>query len=97
MFITLEGPEGCGKTTQIHLLVDWLREQGYEVVLTREPGGTDIGDQIRAILHDPRNTAMNARTAALAALYNVKINFGSIEDVDNTNIVCTASIITAGE
>ena len=65
MFITLEGPEGCGKTTQIHLLADWLREQGYEVVLTREPGGTDIGDQIRGVLHDLRNTAMDARTEIL--------------------------------
>ena len=65
MFITLEGPEGCGKTTQIHLLADWLREQGYEVVLTREPGGTDIGDQIRGVLHDLRNTAMDARAEIL--------------------------------
>ena len=65
MFITLEGPDGSGKTTQAHLLTEWLREQGYEVVLTREPGGTDIGDQIRQVLHDPRNTAMDARTEIL--------------------------------
>ena len=65
MFITLEGPDGSGKTTQARLLAEWLREQGYEVVLTREPGGTDIGDQIRAVLHDPRNTAMNARAEIL--------------------------------
>ncbi len=65
MFITLEGPDGSGKTTQARLLAEWLREQGYEVVLTREPGGSDIGDQIRAVLHDPRNTAMNARTEIL--------------------------------
>ena len=58
MFITLEGPEGSGKTTQAHLLVDHLRRKGYEVVLTREPGGTAIGDQIRAILHDPDNAEM---------------------------------------
>jgi dTMP kinase len=64
-FITLEGPDGSGKTTQAHLLAEWLREQGYEVVLTREPGGTDIGDQIRQVLHAPRNTAMNARTEIL--------------------------------
>ena len=65
MFITLEGPDGSGKTTQARLLAEWLREQGYEVVLTREPGGTDIGDQIRAVLHDPYNTAMDARTEIL--------------------------------
>jgi dTMP kinase len=65
MFITLEGPDGSGKTTQARLLAEWLRERGYEVVLTREPGGSDIGDQIRAVLHDPRNTAMNARAEIL--------------------------------
>jgi len=65
VFITFEGPDGSGKTTQARLLAEWLGEQGYEVVLTREPGGTDIGDQIRVVLHDPRNTAMDARTEIL--------------------------------
>jgi len=65
VFITLEGPDGSGKTTQARLLAEWLREQGYDVVLTREPGGTDIGDQIRAVLHDPHNTAMDARAEIL--------------------------------
>jgi dTMP kinase len=65
MFITLEGPDGSGKTTQIRLLTGWLREQGYEVIVTREPGGTDIGDQVRNVLHDPDNTAMDARTEIL--------------------------------
>jgi dTMP kinase len=64
-FITLEGPEGSGKTTQIPMLVDWLREQGYEVELTREPGGTDIGVKIRDVLHDPANTEMNATAEIL--------------------------------
>lgn len=64
-FITLEGPDGSGKTTQARLLAEWLREQEYEVILTREPGGTDIGDQIRAVLHDPHNTAMDARAEIL--------------------------------
>lgn len=65
MFITLEGPDGSGKTTQARLLAEWLCERDYEVVLTREPGGTDIGDQIRKVLHDPHNTAMDARTEIL--------------------------------
>jgi dTMP kinase len=65
VFITLEGPEGSGKTTQARLLAEWLREQGHKVVLTREPGGTDIGDQIRAVLHDLHNAAMDARTEIL--------------------------------
>ncbi len=64
-FITLEGPDGSGKTTQAQLLVKWLRDQGRDVLLTREPGGTEIGDQIRDILHDSGNTAMNPRTEFL--------------------------------
>jgi dTMP kinase len=58
MFITFEGVEGCGKTVQARLLAEHLRQMGLPVVLTREPGGTDIGDQIRAVLHDIGNTAM---------------------------------------
>lgn len=64
-FITLEGPDGSGKTTQGHLLVEWLRHQGHDVLLTREPGGTEIGDQIREVLHDSGNVAMTARTEFL--------------------------------
>jgi len=58
MFITFEGIEGSGKTTQINLLADFLKEQGHEVIVTREPGGTPIGDQVRQILLDSKNTAM---------------------------------------
>lgn len=65
MFITLEGPEGSGKSTQLSLLVAFLEESGYSVVATREPGGTDIGDQIRDVLHDVRNTAMKPETEFL--------------------------------
>lgn len=60
MFITLEGPEGSGKSSQIGLLADFLVAQGYAVVVTREPGGTPIGDQIRHVLHDVANTAMSS-------------------------------------
>lgn len=65
MFITLEGPEGSGKSTQLSLLAAFLEESGYSVVATREPGGTDIGDQIRDVLHDVRNTAMKPETEFL--------------------------------
>ncbi len=65
IFITLEGPDGSGKTTQGQLLFEWLRDSGHDVLLTREPGGSDIGDQIRGVLHDPANAAMNARTEFL--------------------------------
>ena len=65
MFVSFEGPDGSGKTTQIYLLAGWLREQGHEVVLTREPGGTAIGAQIRAVLHDPVNTEMDATAEIL--------------------------------
>ncbi|MCS6843014.1 MAG: dTMP kinase [Caldilineales bacterium] len=65
MFITFEGPEGSGKTTQMNRLAAWLRERGYDVLTTREPGGTAIGDRVRAILLDPVATEMEAETEAL--------------------------------
>ncbi len=57
-FITFEGPDGSGKTTQIQLLYDALRRKGCRALLVREPGGTEIGDQIRQVLHDTRNASM---------------------------------------
>lgn len=65
LFVTFEGPEGCGKTTQIHLLRAWLEEKGRPVYQTREPGGTPIGDRLREVLHDPANTEMQATTEIL--------------------------------
>ncbi len=65
LFITFEGPDGSGKSTQINLVVDYLTRQGYEVLCTREPGGTAIGDQIRQVLHDIGNTEMSARAEIL--------------------------------
>jgi len=65
MFITLEGPEGSGKTSHIPALVEHLREQGYTVFPTREPGGTSIGEQIRAVIHDLKNVEMHPRTETL--------------------------------
>ncbi len=65
MFITFEGPDGSGKTTQVAQTVEVLRKRGYKVLLTREPGGTAIGDQIRQILHDMDNKSMNPRAELL--------------------------------
>lgn len=68
MFITFEGLDGSGKTTQIKQVVPWLQAQGYDVLVTREPGGTSIGDQIREVLHSLDNTAMHPNAELL--LYN---------------------------
>jgi dTMP kinase len=68
MFITFEGSEGSGKTSQIPALARVLSESGYNVLTTREPGGTHIGDQIRVILSDQGNSAMQARTESLLFL-----------------------------
>ena len=65
MFITLEGPEGSGKTSHISHLVEFLREKGYTVFPTREPGGTSIGEQIREVIHDLKNVEMHPRTETL--------------------------------
>ncbi len=65
MFITFEGSEGCGKSTQIQLLAEFLQQKQYKVLLTREPGGTEIGEQIREILAKRENTAMQLRTEIL--------------------------------
>ena len=64
-FISFEGPEGSGKTSQIQALRDYLVGRGFDVLVTREPGGTPIGDQIRAILHDHANAAMLPATEIL--------------------------------
>jgi len=65
LFITFEGPEGSGKTTQIQLLAAWLREKGQTVLATREPGGTVIGDRVRAILLDSDHREMQPQTEIL--------------------------------
>ena len=65
MFITLEGPEGSGKTTAVDTAVKELEKMGYQIVRTREPGGTPIAEQIRNVILDKNNTAMDQRTEAL--------------------------------
>jgi dTMP kinase len=64
-FITFEGIEGCGKTTQIRLLANTLTQAGEKVLLTREPGGCPISDKIRSILLDARNSEMTPKAELL--------------------------------
>lgn len=64
-FITFEGPDGAGKTTQVKRLASELENRGYRVIVTREPGGTEISDQIRAILLHPDHRSMADQTEVL--------------------------------
>lgn len=65
LFIAFEGGEGAGKSTQTTLLADWLTAQGREVVSTRQPGGTDVGRQIREIVLSPETGELSGRTEVL--------------------------------
>lgn len=65
LFITLEGPDGGGKSSQAQCLAEYLRAENIEVLLTREPGGSPIGDQIRNVIMELENTDMDARTEFL--------------------------------
>lgn len=88
MFITFEGIEGSGKSTQIRLLAETLRANGAEVLLTREPGGCPVADRIRAVLLDAENRAMvpmaelmlyaAARTQHLAEVVRPALSAGAI-------------------
>ncbi|MGM0499478.1 MAG: dTMP kinase [Bacillota bacterium] len=64
-FITFEGIEGSGKTTQINLLAEYLKNKGYDVLVSREPGGTPLGEKIRHLLLDPQYDSMDYRTEIL--------------------------------
>jgi dTMP kinase len=78
-FIVLDGPDGCGKTTQVTLLAEWLNKQGVQVLTLRDPGATAIGEKVRQILLNPEHVAMGVRTelllymAARAQLWEEKI------------------------
>ena len=65
LFISFEGIEGCGKTTQALLLAKWLKSRGHQVVVTREPGGTPIAEKIRKVLLDSKNHRMSPLTELL--------------------------------
>ena len=65
LFITIEGPDGSGKTTVTTILKERLEKLGYDIVHTREPGGIEIAEQIRNIILDVNNTAMDGKTEAL--------------------------------
>ncbi|WIV12320.1 dTMP kinase [Proteiniborus sp. MB09-C3] len=65
LFITLEGPDGSGKSTIARFLADYIKEKGYDVITTREPGGTKISEDIRDIILDNNNTSMSYVTEAL--------------------------------
>jgi dTMP kinase len=68
MFITLEGPEGSGKTSQVPPLAEYLKRQGFDVLVTREPGGTVVSDQIRDVLMNLKNVSIVPRTEILLFL-----------------------------
>ena len=65
LFIVMEGPDGSGKTTQINLLKEYLEEAGYECLITREPGGTVIGEEVRQLILNPEHKEMSPVTEML--------------------------------
>jgi dTMP kinase len=65
VFITFEGLDGCGKSTQMEMLAEGLADKGYVITVTREPGGTPLGEGIRSMLLDPMHHGMSARAEAL--------------------------------
>ena len=65
LFIVMEGPDGSGKTTQINLLKEYLEEAGYECLITREPGGTVIGEEVRQLILNPEHKEMSPVTELL--------------------------------
>lgn len=78
LFITLEGGEGAGKTTQIVHMAGWLAERGVTCILTREPGGTDLGRKIRAVLLDPDHAGMAPETELLLYMADRAEHIGTV-------------------
>ena len=65
LLISFEGPDGAGKSTVLEHVATGLKEQGYQILITREPGGVPISEKIRDVILDPRNTAMDKKTELL--------------------------------
>ena len=91
LFITFEGPEGSGKTTIANMVLDTLKQEGHKILYTREPGGIDIAEQIREVILNKKNTAMDPKTEAL--LYAASRRQHLIEKVlpalnENTIVLC---------
>ncbi len=91
MFIVFEGGEGSGKSTQVKLLYEYLKANGYKVIVTREPGGTKIGEQLRTILLQGKIDKMNTITEALIFLAARSDNWEKIIKPalkNNTIVIC---------
>jgi dTMP kinase len=99
LFISFEGIDGCGKSTQIRLLHDYLTGKGLEVLLTREPGGSDISEKIREILLDKKNSDMTDRTEALlyAAARDQLVNTVIIPALQEGKIVLCDRFVDSSE
>ena len=99
LFISFEGIDGCGKSTQIRLLHDYLTQKGLEVLLTREPGGSEISEKIREILLDKKNSDMTDRTEALlyAAARDQLVNTVIIPALQEGKIVLCDRFVDSSE
>ncbi len=91
LFITVEGPDGSGKSTVVPKVAELLKADGYKIMTTREPGGVKIAEEIRAVILDPANTAMDAKTEAL--LYAAARRQHLIEKIlpalaEGTTVIC---------
>lgn len=97
-FITLEGPDGSGKSTILNLISDYLKSKGIDFIISREPGGTQIGEEIRDIILDNKNTNMGPETEALlyAAARGQHVHEKIIPALDSGKIVvCDRFILSS--
>lgn len=91
VFIILEGIDNCGKTTQSKLLKQYLQNEGFKVIQTREPGGTEVGEEIRLILIKNRKNLMNSLSQTLL-FYAARNEF--IENIVKQNLIKGINVIT---